>query len=56
MEKKKTQKIITTIHGHKVLLIFADKANSCVSEQIKQYIKTNLSCLNSRVFGNSNSF
>ena len=36
MEKKKTQKITTTIQGHKVVLIFADKANPCMAEQIKQ--------------------
>lgn len=36
MEKKKTQKITTTIQGHKVVLIFADKANPYVAEQIKQ--------------------
>ena len=36
MEKKKTQKITTTIQGHKVVLIFADKVNPCVAEQIKQ--------------------
>ena len=36
MEEKKTQKIITTIQGHKVVLIFANKANPFVPEQIKQ--------------------
>ena len=36
MKKKKTQKITTTIQGHKVVLIFTDKANPCVTEQIKQ--------------------
>ena len=36
MEKKKTQKITTTVQGHKVVLIFAEKANPFVSEQIKQ--------------------
>ena len=36
MEKNKNNKIITTIQGHKVVLIFADKANPCVAEQIKQ--------------------
>lgn len=36
MEKEKTQKIITTIQGHKVVLIFADKANPFVAEQVKQ--------------------
>ena len=36
MEKKKTQKITTTIQGHKVVLIFANKANPYVAEQIKQ--------------------
>lgn len=29
MEKNKNNKIITTIQGHKVVLIFADKANHC---------------------------
>ncbi len=33
---EKTQKITTTIQGHKVVLIFADKANLSVAEQIKQ--------------------
>ena len=36
MKKNKTQKIITTIQGHKVVLIFANKANPYVAEQIKQ--------------------
>ena len=36
MEEKKTQKIITTIQGHKVVLIFANKANPFVAEQVKQ--------------------
>lgn len=36
MKKNKTQKIITTIQGHKVVLIFANKANPFVAEQIKQ--------------------
>ena len=36
MEKNKNNKIITTIQGHKVVLIFADKANPFVAEQIKQ--------------------
>ena len=36
MEKEKTQKIITTIQGHKVVLILADKANPFVAEQVKQ--------------------
>ncbi len=36
MEKNKTQKIITTIQGHKVVLIFANKANPFMAEQIKQ--------------------
>lgn len=36
MEKNKTQKISTTIQGHKVILIFADKANLFVAEQVKQ--------------------
>lgn len=36
MEKNKTKKITTTIQDHKVVLIFADKVNPCVSEQIKQ--------------------
>ena len=36
MEKKKTQKITTTIQGYKVVLIFADKANPFVAEHIKQ--------------------
>lgn len=36
MEKEKTQKISTTIQGHKVVLIFADKANIDVAEQVKQ--------------------
>lgn len=36
MKKKKTQKITTTIQGHKVILIFADKANPLLAEQIKQ--------------------
>ena len=36
MEKNKNNKIITSIQGHKVVLIFADKANSYVAEQIKQ--------------------
>lgn len=29
MEKNKNNKIITTIQGHKVVLIFTDKANPC---------------------------
>jgi hypothetical protein len=29
MEKNKNNKIVTTIQGHKVVLIFADKANPC---------------------------
>jgi hypothetical protein len=29
MEKNKNNKIITTIQGRKVVLIFADKANPC---------------------------
>ena len=36
MEKNKTNKITTTIQGHKVVLIFADKANPYVPEQVKQ--------------------
>ncbi len=36
MEKNKNNKIITSIQGHKVVLIFADKANPYVAEQIKQ--------------------
>ena len=36
MEKNKNNKIITSIQGHKVVLILADKANSYVAEQIKQ--------------------
>ena len=36
MEKNKNNKIITSIQGHKVVLIFADTANSYVAEQIKQ--------------------
>lgn len=36
MEKNKNNKIITTIQGRKVVLIFAEKANPFVSEQIKQ--------------------
>ena len=36
MGKNKNNKIITSIQGHKVVLIFADKANSYVAEQIKQ--------------------
>ena len=36
MEKNKAKKITTTIQGHKVVLIFADKANPCMAEQIKQ--------------------
>ena len=36
MEEKKTQKIITTIQGHKVVLIFANKANPFVAEQVRQ--------------------
>ena len=30
------EKITTTIQGHKVVLIFTDKANPCVAKQIKQ--------------------
>jgi len=41
MEKNKIQKITTTIQGHKVVLIFADKANPCVAEQIKQIMLSN---------------
>ena len=36
MEKNKNNKIITSIQGHKVVLIFADKANPFVAEQVKQ--------------------
>ena len=36
MEKNKTNKITTTIQGHKVVLIFTEKANPYVAEQIKQ--------------------
>ena len=36
MEKNDTKKITTTIQGHKVVLIFANKANPYVAEQIKQ--------------------
>ena len=36
MQKEKTQKITTIIQGRKVVLIFADKANPCVPEQVKQ--------------------
>ena len=36
MEKNKEKEITTTIQGHKVILIFADKANLLVAEQIKQ--------------------
>ena len=36
MEKNKNNKITTTIQGHKVVLIFANNANPCVAEQIKQ--------------------
>ncbi len=36
MEKNKTKKITTTIQGHKVVLIFANKANPFVAKQIKQ--------------------
>lgn len=36
MGKNKTNKNTTTIQGHKVVLIFTDKANPCVAEQIKQ--------------------
>lgn len=36
MEKNKNNKIITTIQGHKVVLIFANKANPFMAEQIKQ--------------------
>ena len=41
MEKEKTQKITTTIQGHKVVLIFADKANRYVPEQVKQMLLSN---------------
>ena len=41
MEKEKTQKITTTIQGHKVVLIFADKANRYVPEQVKQTLLNN---------------
>jgi len=41
MEKIKTQKITTTIQGHKVVLIFADKPNTYVSEQIKEILLDN---------------
>jgi len=40
MEKRKT-KIITTIQGHKVVLIFADKPNPCVAEHIKEILLGN---------------
>jgi len=40
MERTKT-KITTTIQGHKVVLIFADKANPYVSEQIKEILLDN---------------
>ncbi len=36
MEKNKNNKITTTIQGHKVVFIFASKANPCVAEQVKQ--------------------
>ncbi len=36
MGKNKTKEITTTIQGHKVVLIFANKANPYVAEQIKQ--------------------
>ena len=36
MGKNKTKEITTTIQGHKVVLIFANKANPFVAEQIKQ--------------------
>ena len=36
MEKNKNKKIITTIQGHKVMLIFANRADPFVAEQIKQ--------------------
>ena len=36
MEKNDTKKITTTIQGHKVVLIFTEKANPYVAEQIKQ--------------------
>ena len=36
MEKNKEKEITTTIQDHKVVLIFAEKANPFVSEQIKQ--------------------
>ena len=38
MQKEKTQKITTKIQGRKVVLIFADKANSYVPEQVKQML------------------
>ena len=41
MQKEKTQKITTSIQGRKVVLIFADKANHCVSEQVKQILLNN---------------
>ena len=41
MEKEKTQKITTEIQGRKVVLIFADKANPCVPEQVKQMLLSN---------------
>jgi len=34
-------KITTTIQGHKVMLIFADKANPCVAEHIKEILLDN---------------
>jgi len=36
MKKGKTQKITTKIQGRKVVLIFAEKANRYVPEQVKQ--------------------
>lgn len=36
MEKNKEKEITTTIQGHKVVLIFANKANPFMAEQIKQ--------------------
>ena len=41
MEKEKTQKITTKIQGRRVVLIFADKANRYVPEQVKQMLLSN---------------
>lgn len=41
MEKENKQRITTSIQGRKVVLIFAEKANRYVSEQVKQMLLSN---------------